>query len=121
MQGVVESPEARPPSNSVVDVDSLRAGQKLGRYILLAPIAQGGMARVWAARQTGQRGFQKMVAIKTIMPALAADAEFERMFLDEARIASSIHHPNVCEILDLGEEGSKPVRILRCPTSCPFG
>lgn len=86
--------------------DSLRPGQKLGRYTLLTPIAQGGMARVWAARQVGTRGFQKLVAIKTIMPALAADAEFERMFQDEARIAAAIHHPNVAEILDLGEVGA---------------
>ena len=86
--------------------DMLGPGQKLGRYTLLVPVAQGGMARVWAARQLGQRGFQKVVAIKTIMPALAADEEFERMFLDEARIAAAIHHPNVCEILDLGEVGN---------------
>jgi serine/threonine-protein kinase len=64
------------------------------------------MARVWAARQHGQRGFTKLVAIKTILPHLAREAEFERMFLDEARIASGIHHPNVCEIYELGEEGS---------------
>jgi serine/threonine-protein kinase len=86
--------------------DSLRPGQKLGRYTLLLPVAQGGMARVWAARQVGMRGFQKVVAIKTIMPALAADEEFERMFLDEARIAAAVHHPNVCEIHDLGEVGN---------------
>lgn len=86
-------------------MDSLRPGQKLGRYTLLLPVAQGGMARVWAARQVGMRGFQKVVAIKTIMPALAADEEFERMFLDEARIAAAVHHPNVCEIHDLGEVG----------------
>jgi serine/threonine-protein kinase len=62
------------------------------------------MARVWAARQLGQRGFQKLVAIKTILPHLASDPEFERMFLDEARVASGVHHPNVCEIYELGEE-----------------
>lgn len=85
--------------------ETLRPGQKLGRYTLLTPVGQGGMARVWAARQVGMRGFQRIVAIKTIMPDLAADPEFERMFLDEARIASAVHHPNVCEIVDLGEEG----------------
>ncbi len=63
------------------------------------------MARVWAAQQHGQRGFSKIVAIKTILPSLAADPQFETMFLDEARIAAMIHHPNVCEIFDLGEEG----------------
>jgi len=62
------------------------------------------MARVWAARQHGQRGFQKLVAIKTILPHLAEEPEFERMFLDEARIASGVHHPNVCEIYELGED-----------------
>jgi len=60
---------------------------------------------VWAARLVGQRGFSKLVAIKTILPHLARDPEFERMFLDEARIASGVHHPNVCEIYELGEEG----------------
>src|SRR5262245_47521347 len=62
------------------------------------------MARVWAARQQGQRGFSKIVAIKTILPALASDPEFEAMFLDEARVAAGVHHPSVCEIFDLGEE-----------------
>jgi serine/threonine-protein kinase len=80
------------------------AGTRLGRYELLVPVARGGMARVWAARLHGQRGFQKLVAIKTILPHLAEEAEFERMFLDEARIASGVHHPNVCEIYELGEE-----------------
>jgi serine/threonine protein kinase len=86
------------------DHGSLRPGTRLGRYELLVPIARGGMARVWAARQHGQRGFQKLVAIKTILPNLADEPEFERMFLDEARIASGVHHPNVCEIYELGDE-----------------
>ena len=86
------------------DFGSLGTGTRLGRYELLVPIARGGMARVWAARLHGQRGFQKLVALKTILPHLAKEAEFERMFLDEARIASGVHHPNVCEIYELGED-----------------
>src|SRR5687768_2085883 len=62
------------------------------------------MARVWAAKQHGQRGFPKLVAIKTILPGLARDKKFEAMFLDEASLAAKVHHPNVCEIFDLGEE-----------------
>ena len=96
------------PSEELVeepsDYGALRPGTRLGRYELLVPIARGGMARVWAARQHGQRGFQKLVAIKVILPNLAEEPEFERMFLDEARIASGVHHPNVCEIYELGEE-----------------
>jgi serine/threonine-protein kinase len=83
---------------------ALSPGMRLGRYELLVAIARGGMARVWAARQHGQRGFTKLVAIKTILPHLAREPEFERMFLDEARIASNVHHPNVCDTYELGEE-----------------
>ncbi len=88
-----------------VSTEDLKPGTRLGRYELLLAIAKGGMARVWAARQHGQRGFSKTVAIKTILPHLAEEVEFERMFLDEARLAAQIHHPNVCEIYELGEEG----------------
>jgi serine/threonine-protein kinase len=62
------------------------------------------MATVWAARLKGTRGFQKIVAIKTILPQLSEDPAFEQMFLDEASLASRIRHPNVAQILDLGEE-----------------
>lgn len=96
------------PSGELIDEPSdygaINVGARLGRYELLVPIARGGMARVWAARLHGQRGFQKLVAIKTILPHLADESEFERMFLDEARIASGVHHPNVCEIYELGED-----------------
>lgn len=84
--------------------EKLAPGVTLGRYELLLPIAQGGMATVWAARQKGSRGFQKTVAIKTMLPSLSEDPQFEQMFLDEAALAARIHHPNVAEILDLGEE-----------------
>ena len=90
---------------SDLSTSSLGPGSRLGRHELLLPIAYGGMARVWAARQQGQRGFAKLVAIKTILPHLAHNPEFERMFLDEARIAAGVHHPNVTEIYELGEEG----------------
>jgi serine/threonine-protein kinase len=82
----------------------LLPGKELGHYELLLPIAQGGMATVWAARHKGRRGFQKTVAIKTMLPSLSDDPQFEKMFLEEARLASGIHHPNVAEILDLGEQ-----------------
>src|SRR5215831_17791365 len=84
--------------------EKLVPGMVLGRYELLLPIAQGGMATVWAARQRGTRGFNKTVAIKTMLPTLSDDAQFEQMFLDEAALAAKIHHPNVAEILDLGEQ-----------------
>src|SRR5688572_363539 len=81
----------------------LRAGSILGRYELLLPIAKGGMAQVWAARLRGSRGFQKLVAVKTILPDVMDNTRMERMFLEEAQLASQIHHPNVVQTLELGE------------------
>ena len=75
----------------------------VGRYELVKRVAHGGMATVYLGRAKGQAGFEKIVAIKLIHPHLASEAEFVRMFLDEARIAARIHHPHVVEILDLGE------------------
>jgi serine/threonine-protein kinase len=88
----------------MVSLNDGSAPSTLGRYELLMPIAQGGMAVVWTARMRGTRGFQKIVAIKSMLPSLSDDPQFEKMFLAEAELASRIRHPNVCEILDLGEE-----------------
>ena len=88
----------------MLPLSEIKPGQTLGRYELLMPIAEGGMAAVWAARLVGTRGFQKVVAIKTMLPELSDDLDFEAMFLDEARLASRIKHPHVAEIVDLGEE-----------------
>jgi hypothetical protein len=79
-------------------------GTRLGSCEVLLAIARGGMAQVWAARQHGARGFDRLVAIKTVLPELA-EPELEEMFLEEARLASRIHHPNVCEIFELVEAG----------------
>jgi serine/threonine protein kinase len=95
---------ARPRSMIASALDRLGPGVTLGRYEILMPIARGGMAAVWAARLQGSRGFQKNVAIKTMLPDVSEDPEFETMFLDEARVAARIRHPNVAEILDLGEQ-----------------
>jgi serine/threonine-protein kinase len=82
----------------------IAAGYSLDRYELICPIAEGGMASVWIARQTGKHGFRKLVAVKTILPKYAAEPKFQRMFIDEARIASRIEHTNVTQILDVGEQ-----------------
>ena len=91
-------------TGAAFNASPLAPGYKLDRYELLCPIAEGGMASVWVARQRGKHGFEKLVAIKTILPKFAADVRFQEMFLDEARIASRIEHANVAQILDLGEE-----------------
>ncbi|MBN2357916.1 MAG: serine/threonine protein kinase [Deltaproteobacteria bacterium] len=75
----------------------------LGRYQLLTELASGGMATLYLARASGPAGFEKLVAIKRIHPHLSHERVFLEMFLDEARIAARIHHPNVVQIYDLGE------------------
>jgi serine/threonine-protein kinase len=85
-------------------VGEIAPGHVLVRYELLLPIAAGGMAMVWAARLKGTRGFQKIVAVKTMLPKLSEDPQFEQMFMDEASLASQIRHPHVVEISDLGEQ-----------------
>src|SRR5262245_41806854 len=74
-----------------------------GKYTLLARLATGGMAEIFLARMKGVAGFEKQVVIKRILPQYADDEQFVAMFLDEARIAARINHPNVCQVYELGE------------------
>src|SRR5258708_40278729 len=74
----------------------------LDRFELIAELATGGMATVYLARLSGAGGFQRFAAIKRLHPHLAREPEFIEMFLDEARLAARIHHPNVVPILEIG-------------------
>jgi serine/threonine-protein kinase len=75
----------------------------LGRYRVVDEIGIGGMASVHLARMDGPGGFQKWVAVKKIHPHLVEDESFVQMFLDEARVAARISHPNVATVFDLGK------------------
>ncbi len=74
-------------------------GQKL---LLLERIALGGMAEVFRAKSFGVEGFERLVAVKRILPSLVQDGEFIKMFIDEARIAANLSHQNIIQIYDLG-------------------
>lgn len=74
-----------------------------GDYFLTRKIATGGMAELFRARKVGAAGFEKLVVIKRLLPHLAADQELRDMFLDEARLASQLSHPNIAQVYDLGE------------------
>jgi eukaryotic-like serine/threonine-protein kinase len=82
-------------------VATTEPSRKLGRYALHGVIASGGMAVVHFGRLLGPVGFARTVAIKRLHPHLAADPEFATMFLDEARLAARIRHPNVVQTLDV--------------------
>ncbi len=80
------------------------ARQRVDRYELIGEIASGGMATVYLARLSGVGGFRRFVAIKRLHPHLAGEKEFVEMFLDEARLAAGIHHPNVVSILEVSAQ-----------------
>jgi eukaryotic-like serine/threonine-protein kinase len=75
--------------------------RELGRYVLYDQIAAGGMATVHFGRMQGAVGFSRLVAIKRLHPNYASDAHFVQMFLDEARLAARLDHPNVVSTLDV--------------------
>lgn len=78
---------------------------RVGRFTLLERLAVGGMAEVFLACERGAHGFERLVVIKKMLPHLQQDDSFVQMFLHEARIAARINHPNVVQILELGESG----------------
>ncbi len=75
-------------------------GIPFGQYTLLRRIARGGMAEVFLAKQRGLEGFDRRVAVKRILPHLADSPEFLKMFLEEARLAARITHPNIVHIYE---------------------
>ena len=79
-------------------------GDKLGKYEVIRQIAVGGMAEIYLARTSGIEGFEKLVVIKRILPQYVSNASFVDMFLNEARLAATLHHPNVAQVYDIGVE-----------------
>ncbi len=78
-------------------------GIEYGNYLLLEKVATGGMAELFKAKRRGVQGFQKIVAIKRILPHLVENEEFVTMFIDEAKLAAQLNHPNIAQIYDLGK------------------
>ncbi len=86
--------------------------EHIGRYETLFRIAGGGMAEVFAARMHGEAGFQKIVALKRMLPTLAEDDRFVTMFLDEGHIAANIQSPHVVSTLDLGRAEDETLYLV---------
>ena len=97
----VAAPAAAPLSDK--EADDEKDGMRFGQYLLQERIATGGMAEVWKARMRGVEGFQKIVAIKKILPHLSDNDEFIEMFVDEAKLAAQLNHNNIIHIYDLGK------------------
>ena len=99
------APAAAPPRKREEPAAAVPSSgpDRFGQYEVLERIASGGMAELYKAKRTGVEGFQKIVAIKKILPHLADDEEFVTMFADEAKLAAQLNHPNIIHIYDLGK------------------
>jgi serine/threonine-protein kinase len=80
----------------------------VGRYQILDRLAVGGMAELFKATLTGEHGFEKLVAIKKILPHLATDSSFVEMFIDEARITAQLDHRHIVQVFELGTDADTP-------------
>src|SRR5262245_2895392 len=105
-------PPAGSPSRLVGDCSEfsydpvlVRQPVPFGKYLLHERISVGGMAEVFKAKSFGVEGFEKILAIKRILPSMADDADFVQMFIDEAKIAGQLSHANICQIFELGKIG----------------
>ncbi len=87
-------------------------GQRVGRYAIFDQIAAGGMATVHLAKLAGPAGFSRVVAAKRLHPHLVHDNDFKAMFLDEARLAARVRHPNVVPILDVIHNEEELILIM---------
>ncbi|NUP06890.1 MAG: serine/threonine protein kinase [Polyangiaceae bacterium] len=86
--------------------------RKIGRYDVAGLLATGGMAEIYLAKQSGPSGFERPVVIKRVLPHLARERLFHDMFLDEARVVVRIHHPNVVQVHELGDENGELFLVM---------
>lgn len=88
------------------------APRTVGRYVMYGEIAAGGMATVHFGRLLGAAGFARPIAIKRLHPQFVSDPDFVKMFLDEARLAARIAHPNVVPTLDVVESDGEVFLVM---------
>jgi serine/threonine protein kinase len=110
LASVAESAIREDPGDAATDAPPLPApareaswrDDRFGPYQLVDRVAIGGMAEVFKAKRAGVEGFEKVVAVKRILPHLSENKEFLDMFVDEAKMVAGLAHPNIVQIFDLG-------------------
>jgi serine/threonine-protein kinase len=107
-------------TEALSNTDPGRQAIVIGRYLLHRQIARGGMATIHIARLVGDEGFTRIVAAKRLHPEFAEDQDFVQMFLDEARIASKVHHRNVVPVLDVVTTGDEVVLVQEYVHGAPL-
>jgi eukaryotic-like serine/threonine-protein kinase len=101
--------------------DDARVISTIGGYAIKARIAQGGMAEVFLGLQQGPHGFERMVAVKRLLPQLEDEPGFAEMLVEEARIAACLQHPNICQIFHVGAEGGRHYIVMEYLSGKPLG
>ena len=86
---------------------AIPSGMRLGRYEIVRHLATGGMAEIYLARASGIGDFERYVVIKVIAGERRGNAQFVRMFLDEARLAAGLHHASIAQVYEVGEDGGE--------------
>jgi eukaryotic-like serine/threonine-protein kinase len=94
--------------------------RRLGRYQIIGRLATGGMAEVYLALSGDVPGFRTLVVVKRILPHLASNAQFIRMFLDEARLAALLDHPNIVRIIEVGHDGEDYFLVMELVQGKPL-
>ena len=85
---------------------------EIGKYHLIAELARGGMGNVYLAASQGPGGFSKLVAVKELKPELCDDETYVKMFLEEARLAARLIHPNVVQTNEVGSDGERHYMVM---------
>jgi serine/threonine-protein kinase len=86
---------------------SVPAAETFGNYTLIRHLAMGGMGEVWLANQSGPAGFTRPVVIKRVLRSHNADGRFIELFLNEARLAARLTHPNIVQVIELGQQADE--------------
>ncbi len=91
---------------------------EFGRFHLLERIGAGGMGEVFRAEMRGPDGFSRTVVVKRMLPELAAEADAVAMFVDEARLAARLIHPNIVQVHDFGKVGARYFLVMEYVAGC---
>ena len=101
------------------DVSRMPDVRDIGPYRIVRPLATGGMAQLYLAKQRAIEGVERLVVVKEILPKYAENDEFVTMFLDEARLMAALNHPNITSVFDVGQVGRSfflVMEYIRGPT-----
>ncbi len=93
-----------PPGEPPPQIETKEKKDEVGGYDILGLIARGGMAEIYKAKKKGVKGFEKIIALKKILSGYGEDDKYVEMFVDEAKIAAELTHPNIVQIYDLGKK-----------------